>query len=160
MSELEPRNPPGNPTDAGSVAALPTSSTRRCGDYGGVTDHGKPCRQALPPERSRCPYHPEGTPEAVEAARVAFRFVGQETRARNVANTPDIKNPDFTDTTKIIKWCQVVAGMVLRGELTDLRRVDMSVKVARLALDALGVGSLAQLDQLERLIRSRMAGAA
>jgi hypothetical protein len=68
-------------------------------------------------------------------------------------------DPNFDKPEKIVKWCELMAGKIQRGEYTDFRALDPQLKLARLALDALGLSALEQLDQLERLLRNRLGGA-
>ena len=146
--------------DTGAVAILSGHSTRTCGGFGGRTLAGEPCGQAVPEGRERCPWHPAGlTPEEeAENRRVLAAKGGVASHAPKRA-PGSAADPDFSAPPKIIRWAEKTAGGVLRGELTDYRAIEAALKLARLALDALGIQALDQLDKLEALIRGRLAGA-
>ena len=150
---------PGMGKDAGAVAVLSGHSTRTCGGFGGRRINGEPCSQAVPEGRERCPWHPAGlTPEqeAENRRELAARGgVASHAPKRAPGSAPD---PRFDEPPKIIRWCERTAGAVARGEYTDYKGLEAQLKLARLALDALGIQALDQLDKLEALVRGRLAG--
>lgn len=152
---------PERGVDAPAVALISASSTRTCGDFGGRTIAGQPCAQNLGPDpgRTRCAFHPDLPPEGIAAVRAELARkagIAARTPHRAPGSAPD---PDFSAPPKIIRWAEKTAGGVLRGELTDYKGLEATLKLARLALDALGIQALDQLDKLEALIRGRLTGA-
>jgi len=143
--------------DAGAVKVFAGSTKRRCGDFGGLRMDGTKCEHPIPAGRERCPWHPaDVSPE--EAAKIRRDLAakgGRNSREprRAHGSAPD---PKFDAPDKIIRWAEKTAGGVLRGELTDYRSIEAALKLARLALDSLGVKALEQLDQLEALVRNRL----
>ncbi len=152
------------PTDTPAFAALPGAGMVTCGAHGGRGKDGTPCAQPVFGSRRRCVWHPEaldGDPEAATAHRSAMGRIGS-----NAAKAPkrlDRKtgDPNYDSPAAIGAWCALMAGKVSRGDYTDYKALDAQLKLARLALDALGVGALNDLADLEALVRGRLnAGAA
>ena len=146
--------------DTPAVAALPASGIRRCGNYGGRAKDGMPCQQIIPDNRERCAWHPASaiTLEEQQAAGNKFAAVGREAKLTPKRLRRTAADPRFGTPAQIVAWAEAMTGRVARGEFTDYRGLDAQLKLARLALDALGVAALEQLDKLEQLVRNRLQG--
>jgi hypothetical protein len=155
--------------DAPALVALPPRGTWTCGDVGpagepgGLTRDGAPCGQGVAKQGDRCGIHPrhvDDDPAAAAAYRREFSQRGVRARLtpRRLESRAD--DPDFSSPAAIVTWCALMAGKVSRGEFTDFKGLDQQTKLARLALDSHGVAALEQLDQLEKMVRARIAGVA
>jgi hypothetical protein len=107
----------------------------------------------------RCPYHPEGVEgDALKAHLSTWGRLGSDHAKRPKRLHRKAGDPRWRSTDELIGWCELTAGKVSRGEFTDYKGLEAEMKLARLALDALGIQALDQLDKLETLIRGRLAG--
>jgi len=143
--------------DAPSLFALPGGGKSTCGAHGGRTLDGSLCAQPVWPPKTRCLWHPAGLDEAAAAVHRSE----MARRGGLAALTPKrlegrAGDPDFSSTGAIVAWCALMAGKVGRGEFTDYKALDAQTRLARLALDSLGVAMLDSLAELEQLVRGRL----
>jgi hypothetical protein len=144
-------------SDASSLVVVPMHGKSTCGAHGGVAQDGSPCSQPVFNGRRRCGWHPEGLDgDAAAAHRAELARKGGLTTMAPKRLKRTAADPHFNKPEQIIAWCELMAGKIQRNEFSDYKALEQLLKLARLALDALGLAALEQLDALERLLKTRL----
>lgn len=107
-------------------------ATRRCGDAGGMTKAGAPCRTPLnlDPVTGLCLMHDPARLEQRRHVQTAGGNAKQRDRIRELAADPDTVPRQMRTLHDAVQMAAWIADKVLRGEL-DARTAESATKAVR-----------------------------